>query len=48
MIRKILALLFPPRAFPEPNGVLDDLLLERIEREHLADLARRAEFDLET
>lgn len=48
MIRKLLAFLFPPRPFPEPDGILDDLLLERIERDHVADLARRAEFDLET
>ena len=48
MIRKLLALLFPPRPFPEPDGLLDDLILDRIDREHVADLARRAEFDLET
>lgn len=55
MLRKLLNLPFPPNPFLEPDGVLENRLLERIRTDYadeieeadLADLARSATYELE-
>tara|TARA_R110000868_G_scaffold94316_2_gene260274 strand:- start:653 stop:808 length:156 start_codon:yes stop_codon:yes gene_type:complete len=50
MIRRILASLFPPRAFPEPDGALDHHIAEylaRSARRELPDLIRKSEYEVD-